>query len=124
MKVLLVDDEVISNFLHTSMLQQIGYTDEIDTALNGKEAIQMVSDATTLPDIILLDINMPIMNGFEFLEELQKLRLNSEKDIHISIISSSSHPVDLERAKKFGITNYLVKPITEDDMRSVFTEQS
>jgi CheY-like chemotaxis protein len=75
MNVLLVDDDKIFNLLSRKTLGNMDFIEEIHTALNGKEAIDLINDyfqgSKTLPDIILLDLNMPIMDGFGFIEALK-----------------------------------------------------
>lgn len=83
--ILLVDDDNIFNFLNTKLLRQSGIADEIHTALNGKEALDLLNNyytgAFALPDVILLDLNMPVMDGFAFLEAFKKLSLPRQEKV-------------------------------------------
>ncbi|MGB3145956.1 MAG: response regulator, partial [Maribacter sp.] len=75
-----------------------------------------------LPEVIFLDLNMPIMNGWEFLEEFEKLPNHNLKKAIIYIISSSVDPRDLERFKNYRqVNNYILKPITPNDLEAVIT---
>jgi CheY-like chemotaxis protein len=120
MNVLLVDDDRIFNLLSKKTLGNMDFIEEIHTALNGQEAIDLINDyfqgAKTLPDIILLDLNMPIMDGFGFIEAFKKLDANGDAQVKIIVVTSSQNPDDIERVKGFGITEYLTKPISEKDL--------
>lgn len=117
--VLLVDDDKICNFINKKALETLGFIKDIHTALNGKEALQLFNDyylgASILPDIILLDLNMPIMDGFEFLEIFRGLKLPNKERVKIIIVTSSSNPDDIRRVKNFGINQYIQKPLTRED---------
>jgi CheY-like chemotaxis protein len=76
-----------------------------------------------LPDIIFLDIDMPIMDGFQFMEEYVKIKPKLGKKITIYMVSSSVDPVDIERARKISeITDYIVKPITQNQLTDIIQE--
>lgn len=119
---LLVDDDEIFHFLGVRTLQRLGFSgSQIQTAMNGREAFDIINhpEACKLPDIIFLDLNMPVMNGFEFLEIFMTLSL--EKRAKVVVLSSSHNPIDFERAMKLGASQYLTKPLTEDMLTSVLT---
>jgi|SRR5579859_1770061 len=119
--VLLVDDDSICNFLNTATLQRMGFVNDIHAALNGKQAIDLFNDyfgrSKPLPDIILLDLNMPIMDGFSFLEAFRGLELPGKDQVKIIIVSSSANPNDINRAKSLGASQYLTKPLDEQSFR-------
>ena len=120
--ILLVDDDSIFNFLNSKMLEKTGLANEVHTALNGKQAIDLLNSyymkASSLPDIILLDLNMPVMDGFEFLEAFKKINTPNKEKVNIVIVTSSQDPNDIAKAKKMGITQYLTKPISEKSLRA------
>ena len=94
---------------------------------NGRESIDhfklILENATedVLPDIIFLDINMPVMDGWEFLNEFIKIKNNFEKKITFYVVSSSIDPRDLERARSFNlVTDYLIKPIELKKFEKIF----
>ncbi len=119
--VLLVDDDQVFNLLNQKTLQLLDLANEIHTASNGKEALDLINDyyvgTKSIPEVILLDLNMPIMDGFSFIEAFQKLNVPNKENILIIIVTSSQDPSDLRRAKALGINNYLSKPLTEQDLR-------
>lgn len=120
---LLVDDDQISNLVNRKVLERTGQFGEISTALNGKEALwvlqRITQDKNALPNIILLDLNMPIMDGFTFLEEFEKLEIDHKEDIKVVILSSSNNPEDIKKAKQLGVHQYLTKPVTEKSLNLI-----
>lgn len=96
---------------------------------NGKEALDYFRpilenlNQNRLPDIIFLDLNMPIMDGWEFLSEFVKIKNNFQKKITLYVVSSSINPRDLERAKSFNmVTDYLIKPIELKRFEKIFDQ--
>jgi len=116
--ILLVDDDNVFNFLHTKILRLSGVANEIHTAENGSEALELLNNyytgITSLPDVILLDLNMPVMDGFSFLQAFQKLTLRHKEEVKIIILTSSHNQHDISRAKELGITKFLTKPLSEE----------
>ena len=123
-KVLLVDDDPIFNFLHTRMLSLGGLAKEVHTALNGNQALDLLngyfSGTSTLPDAILLDLTMPELDGFGFLEALKKLNVPGMENVNIVVITSSINPKDADRVKALGVSHYLIKPITLDKLKEAY----
>lgn len=121
--VLLVDDDAICNFLSAKTLERLGLVKDIHTALNGREALDLFNSyyqgSKTFPDVILLDLNMPVMDGFSFLEAFKMLKLPHKEQVRIVVVSSSEDPADVERAKKLGAEQYLTKPVLESRLRDV-----
>ena len=102
-KILLIEDEkVLLNLLRRKLTQE-GYI--VEVANNGKKGLDLISEV--MPDLILLDILMPEMDGFQVLEAMNKDE--KLKNIPVIIISNSGQPVELERAKKLGIKDWLIK---------------
>jgi CheY-like chemotaxis protein len=121
--VLLVDDDNVFNFLSTKTLRQMGVVNEIHTALNGREAINLLNNyymgTYSAPDVILLDLNMPILDGFGFLEAFERLNMPNKEKITVIIVTSSGDPKDVEKAKQLGVKHYLTKPLSEEKLRAV-----
>ncbi len=118
--VLLVDDDPLFHFINTKMLQFEGVT-RIYTAPNGKEALEFIESAEkeSMPDIILVDLQMPILNGFGFIEAFRNLNIPHKEQIRIVILTSSFSPRDKLRAQELGVTDYLIKPLSETSIRPV-----
>lgn len=97
---------------------------------NGKEALDYFKALVPnlkekMPEIIFLDINMPVMDGWEFLEEFVKIENTLKSKITIYMVSSSIDPKDYEKAKSFSsVTDYLIKPIEISKVEEIFTSQN
>jgi CheY-like chemotaxis protein len=112
-KILLVEDEEIMIDLLQRKLTKEGY--EVFVARDGEEGLKKMKEMDPKPDLILLDIIMPKMGGFEVMEEMAKD--GSLKKIPVIVISNSGQPVELDRAKKLGAKDWLIK--TEFDPKEV-----
>jgi CheY-like chemotaxis protein len=112
-KILLVEDEDIMIDLLQRKLSKEGY--EVSVARDGEEGLKKMREMEPKPDLILLDIIMPKMGGFEVMEEMAKDE--SLKKIPVIVISNSGQPVELDRAKKLGAKDWLIK--TEFDPNEV-----
>jgi CheY-like chemotaxis protein len=123
--ILLVDDDSIANFLIERIVQSTGLARNIWKALNGKEALKIFTDhsSSLLPEVVLLDLNMPIMNGFEFLEAYNCLEFNEKDHVLIILVTSSNNPSDIEKAKELGIKYYLTKPISADTIKGIILKE-
>jgi CheY-like chemotaxis protein len=112
-RILLVEDEDIMVDLLQRKLTKEGY--EVFVARDGEEGLKKMREMDPKPDLILLDIVMPKMGGFEVMEEMAKDE--SLKNIPVIVISNSGQPVELDRAKKLGAKDWLIK--TEFDPKEV-----
>lgn len=120
----IIDDDPIFVYSTKRIMKEVDFSDEIMVYNNGQDAIEAIEDIVesgeSIPPIIFLDLNMPIMNGWEFLDEFVKIpNPNREKTV-IYIISSSIDPRDLERIKNYEIVdNYILKPVVREDLHTV-----
>jgi CheY-like chemotaxis protein len=122
MRILLVDDDSVFHFIHKKILNSIGFT-EIATANNGEEALGLidenVSKSKPLPNVIFVDLDMPVLDGFGFIKAFKDLIIPHKEKIHIAILSSSFSPIDRTRAAELGVSTYLSKPISENTIQSL-----
>lgn len=121
--VLLIDDDETTNYINKLTITRAGIARELLVSLNGKEAIDLIqarcelskeSGENCVPDLILLDINMPIMDGFGFLDALNKMEAMRDHEVVIAVLTTSSNPRDIENIKSAGVTELLNKPLTRD----------
>lgn len=109
---LLIDDNYIDNFVTRRILENSNFAEQIIVRQSPTEAINSLREGIIKPDVIFLDVRMPLMSGFEFLEEYDKLLIN-KKDIKIFMLSSSLDPMDMKESvgNKY-ITQFIHKPLT------------
>jgi CheY-like chemotaxis protein len=120
----IIDDDEVYKFTITKIIEIKNLAKKILVFSDGEEALDFMVDNVgnnqKLPDVIFLDINMPVMDGFQFMEEYVKIKPRVGKKIIIYMVSSSVDPVDLQRAKKFSdISDYIVKPIKSDQLSKI-----
>src|ERR1700748_3682093 len=124
--VLLVDDDEINNFISIKLIKKALLNTEIVACLNGKFAIDQLVEMQKkgpekLPDYILLDINMPIMNGWEFLDEYKRLNIDPLGKCKIFIISSSVFSTDINQARSYPLVrNFISKPLSVEKIKEMF----
>jgi CheY-like chemotaxis protein len=107
MNILLVDDDSDDQSIFCDAIRSISTKVQCVTAQNGKEALTWLEKAKTLPDIIFLDINMPVMDGRETLKALKAS--DRFKEIPVTMYSTSANPKEIEKFKSMG-AEYLTKP--------------
>lgn len=120
----IIDDDPIFVYGTKRLLKEVDFSDTILVYNNGQDAIDalnhMTAEGEALPCVIFLDLNMPIMNGWEFLEDFVKISNANREKVIIYIISSSVDPRDLVRIKTFDVVhNYILKPISPEDLKSI-----
>ena len=124
--ILLVDDDEINNFISIKLIKKALLTTEIMACLNGKFAIDQLveiqrKDPNKLPDYILLDINMPIMNGWEFLDEYKRLNIDPLGKSKIFIISSSVFSNDINKSRSYPLVHsFISKPLSVEKIKEMF----
>ena len=123
-KILFIDDDKATNFLNKYIAKSSERIDSIFLSHSGFEAIDFLktclTDTSKKPNLIFLDINMPAMNGWEFLEKFYALDEKLVKDINVIILSSSDDPGDLNRFEKNEmLLDFLRKPLNLETLDSV-----
>lgn len=113
--ILLVEDDELDVISVERSLKKIDSEYNLQTAYNGIEALDMLNNtnAKTLPDVILLDLNMPKMNGIEFLRIIRND--DKLKDIRVFIMTTSSESTERAEAEELGISGYIIKPLSYTD---------
>ena len=123
-----VDDDAIYQIIVKKIIQKSEIFSAVSSFKNGKEAIDALNNALKnkepLPDFILLDINMPIMDGWEFMDEMSTIKSLIIKEITVYILSSSIAVEDKNKSKTYlDILGYLSKPITTNDLILIASKQ-
>ncbi|MBI2793428.1 MAG: response regulator [Ignavibacteria bacterium] len=119
--VALVDDDRIYQFTTERLLQRLGIDISFLWFKDGEEALEYIEkhklDANALPDILIVDINMPFMDGWQFLDAFKELKPLSAKPIDIYMVSSSIDDRDMRRARSIAeVRDYVEKPITREKL--------
>ena len=122
--VMLIDDNEIDNLINQKMIEASAITDNIYTHTGAKSAIEFLKNMEklemadqVLPDLIFLDIDMPLMDGFQFLDEFEKLSNVAKRKCKIVMLTSSINPQDFNRSKKYeAVKLYLNKPLSHDSI--------
>lgn len=123
--VCVVDDDDIYQFTVKYEIERTQLVDHIKFFSDGEQAIHFLETASDnpsqLPDIVFLDINMPIMDGWDFLEEFAQLKPKLGKKITIYMVSSSNNEKDMERARQITeVADYIIKPVTREKLTTLF----
>jgi CheY-like chemotaxis protein len=123
-KIWVIDDDTIYQIIVTKIIQKTNLFSVTSSFYDGKDGIEAlihaIENKESLPDIILLDINMPVMDGWEFMEEMEKLKPLLNEHISVYISSSSIAIEDKNKSKTYAsILGYLSKPITNNDIELI-----
>ncbi|MEO8765658.1 MAG: response regulator [Ginsengibacter sp.] len=130
--IMVIDDDEPTNFLSNMIIEEAGCTNHIQIEDSVAKALNYLRDSANrdhhknefpVPDLIFLDINMPAMNGWEFLEKYNRLEYTSLDKIKIVMLTTSLDPDDIIKAKKInGVVDFKHKPLTEQILNEVLQE--
>lgn len=129
--ILLIDDDVATNFINKKVVNRADIEAEIKVVQSGEEALQYLSSTgpylglqNPMPGLILLDINMPVMNGWEFLDTfLQEVKAAQQAKIKVIMLTSSVNPEDTAKAeRREEVAGILSKPLQVQDLKKVIVE--
>jgi CheY-like chemotaxis protein len=117
-KILFVDDDPVSHYIHTRIVRHLSIDCDVRIALNGKEALDtMIAEQHCfVPDFLFVDLNMPVMDGFRLIQSFHAMQIPGKENTMIIILTSSNNIDDRKRATEMGIENYFVKPILTIDL--------
>ncbi|WP_299795933.1 response regulator [uncultured Maribacter sp.] len=123
--ILLVDDDELYLYLMEKTIHQISKELVVSTFTDGEQAVEYIAKCTEekveLPEVIFLDINMPFLDGWGFLNEFKKLKPKIINNINIYMVSSSMRDSDVKRASNFEeLTGYVVKPVNKIQLAEIF----
>jgi len=122
----LIDDDRIYQFAAKKTLEATGMAGKVITFFNGQDAIAYLqshlTDSSSIPDVIFLDINMPIMNGWQFLEAYKDLTKELAKHVTVYMVSSSIDEYDIKKSKEYqAVSDYVLKPVNKEKFRQLLT---
>lgn len=125
---MLIDDNEIDNFINMKMMEGCNFAEHIHVHTSSKSALEFSQNIERIgaaaknlfPKVIFLDINMPIMDGFQFADEFEKISESLIKETRILILTTSLNPDDAEKAKKYKrIARFVNKPLTQQLLNSL-----
>ncbi|MBO9698827.1 MAG: response regulator [Sporocytophaga sp.] len=116
--ILLVDDDFVNNFITERTLRRSNIAREIKTVRNGEEALTFLTEQINrCPELIILDVNMPEMNGIDFLKNFKKMVL--EKNIKVVLLTSVISPGQESSISRLGFEDIMIKPFTEEKLLKI-----
>jgi CheY-like chemotaxis protein len=122
---LLVDDDNTANYLNQMLFERLEATQKLLIAHNGREALNLIAENCPgggCPTLILLDINMPIMDGFEFLEAYKELKFEQKQSIVIIVLTTSLNPLDIQKVQQANIAGLLNKPLSKKALQDIIDQ--
>lgn len=121
--ILVIDDDSIHNYLCEMVFQKTGLSGKLRFASNGLKAIELLKDLAkndqSSPDILIIDILMPIMDGFEFLRSLDEIPLKNKEYTSIYMTSASPKPKNFDQQIDRKISGFLLKPLTTETFEEI-----
>jgi CheY-like chemotaxis protein len=124
--VLLLDDDPLVNFVNNQWVKKhrlanniLLYEDPFQALAFIKANCLQLRSSQKLPDLLLLDIDMPGLNGFEFLDQLAQIPELAQRNARIFLLTSSNHPLDQKKASEYPLAGYIVKPLEEKQLREI-----
>jgi CheY-like chemotaxis protein len=119
--ILLIDDDSEDNLFHRIVIERMQITIRIEAVQNGLEALEyLTKENQIIPELIFLDINMPKMNGWEFLEKYKDLPKNQRSRITIVMLTTSANPNDIKRAEEIeDVTGFKTKPLSTEMLTEI-----
>jgi CheY-like chemotaxis protein len=123
--ILLIEDDPITIMVCERIIRMTGFAEQLTSVTNGQEAMDYLqelarTDGNAMPDIIFLDINMPVMDGWEFLEQFHNIQPLFTTQPAVYVLSSTVDPEDYTRAESYGIVKRFVsKPLTREVLESI-----
>ena len=123
-KVLIIDDDNINNFLCERIIKLANFSEEVNTFINSDSAMEFLKlnadNPSDLPEIIFLDINMPIKTGWDFLNEFDVIKNDFKKEMKIFMLSSSVYEEDVKKARSYAtVTDYITKPLSVETLKKL-----
>lgn len=123
--ILLIDDDKTTNFLNQLLLENLGVADQVLVAENGREALTLFESRSEIGQgatLVLLDIHMPVMNGFEFLEAYQQLAFAHKHTVVIIMLTTSLNSRDISRLERLPVQGFLSKPLRPEMVHTLLQQ--
>lgn len=122
--ILLIDDDRVTNYLHRILLEELAVAKQISLFTNAEKALDFLKElciGNSSPELVFLDLNMPGMDGFSFLQTYKEELLHEQCQTIIVVLSSSMNPRDIARVKQIGIAQYFQKPLQKEHITELLS---
>lgn len=122
--ILLIDDDDTTNYVNKILIERAGCAKEIRSVTSGQAGLDYLKSTTEdgvhpKPELIFLDINMPVMDGWQFIEKYEELKPEQKADVLVWMLSTSNNPEDRMRALELGSNGFMAKPLTISKLMEV-----
>ncbi len=126
--IVLIEDNETTSFLNNRLLSRLGVARQVSSFSKADEAARFLWDsesavAQAAPDLIFVDLKMPGMSGFDFLERYSQLPASVQKRTVVAVLTTSMHAADTARVAQYPNVEYLTKPLTEEKMQRLLTKR-
>ncbi len=121
-EIMVIDDDPICNLLTTRVIEKANIDSKIQVFDNPLEALKRLErDSVSMPNMIFLDLNMPVLHGWDFVNLFLEIDSRKTKNVSLVILSASSNQTDLDKAVEVGcIQKYITKPLKTEDVRNLY----
>ncbi|NNE54732.1 MAG: response regulator [Flavobacteriales bacterium] len=122
-RVMLIDDEEVFHWITKQFIHKVSNEVDVTSCYNGQEGIETLKKEKVSPDLIMLDLNMPIANGWVFLDAYEKLEDVLRKHTNVYVVSSSIDPEDVNKAKSYPyVKDFISKPVTLELLQELLVD--
>lgn len=121
-QILIIDDDPLTANLHKTFIKKFGVSHQVETITSGEQALQLIKNCIQsqnedkIPQLILLEVDMPMTDGFHFLEAYQNLEFKNKDSVAVVALTCSVSKRLKNRTKEYLIKDYIIKPLTEERM--------
>ena len=121
-QVLIIDDDSLTAYLHKTFIKKFGVSHQVQVVSDGEQALQLIKNCIQsknedkIPQLIFLEVDMPVARGYEFLEAFNELEFNNKDSVIVPVLTCSVSRRQKSRTKEYPIKDYIEKPLTEERM--------
>jgi len=124
--IVLIEDNETTSFLNNRLLSRLGVARQVSSFSKAEEALSFLwgeASPTAVPDLVFVDLKMPGMNGFDFLEHYSQLPAEAQQRTVVAVLTTSMHGADTARVAQYPNVEYLTKPLTEEKMQRLLAKR-
>jgi CheY-like chemotaxis protein len=126
-KILLIDDDQVTNYLNKELLKGLYIAEEVKVAVNGKLALEYMHEncgsvLKVCPELIILDHHMPVMDGMEFMQALNKIDFVNRAEVVFILLAIDSRKEDIEKFKRLGVQEFITKPLSQKTVMDAYNK--